>query len=149
VSMGGISAYIPQQVQRAASVAYNRVDFAIGDRVRLRLKRQFFDKGGTRFTKTLHTIESYSDGLYNVSDRVTGYRKVELLKVAGDVETAPLPAEPDDLEERKEDQVVDRRVSRRVRFEGVDRNDAPPPTDEERSLRAVRRRPADRGFYLG
>ena len=99
VSMGGVTAsYLNRKTTAAAAVSYNRTDFQPGDRVRLLIKKGLFDKGSTRWTKSIHTITAFEDGLYHVSDRATGYRKAELQKIGATVESAPAPPEPDDLE---------------------------------------------------
>lgn len=147
IHMGGISKYIPTQVAKASAIPYNRESYQIGDKVRLLLKKSLFEKGTSRFTKSTHTISEIEDGLYFVADRVNGYRKSELQLISGSVETAPNIEEPPDLEERKETQAVERRITRRMAKEGVERN-VHEPTDEERTARVLRRKPVNRPFML-
>lgn len=151
ISQGGITNYIRQQTAKASNVSYNRTDYKIGDRVRLLIKKTLFEKGGSRFTKSIHTITGIQSNTFLVSDRVGGYRKSELQRV-GEVESAPHQLDDDeppaDLEAQRQEQKIERRITRRVAKEGVPLNRAPPPTDEEKSLRAIRRRPRDRGPYL-
>jgi hypothetical protein len=69
-----------------------------------------------------------------------------LLLIAGEVETLPR-VEQANLEEERKQQAVERRITRRQAREGVVANTRQ-MTDEDKSLRAIRRRPADRGPYL-
>ena len=144
----GISSYIQTQTAKAANVSYNRENYKVGDRVRLLIKKaNVFEKGQKRFTKSTHVISEIKNALYYVSDRVNGYRKSELQLVTGSVETAPDIDEPPDLEERKEAQVIERRITRRMSKEGIEAN-TESMTDEQKSLRAIRRRPVNRPFMI-
>ena len=148
INFGGISSYIQTQTAQADKVSHNKTTYNIGDKVRLLIKKTTFEKGTSRFTKSTHQITSMNNALYYVSDRVNGYRKSELQLVTGSVETAPNIDEPPDLEERKQAQVIERRITRRMAKEGIEANIAPPPTDDEKSLRAIRRKPVNRPFMI-
>ena len=55
------------QFIKADNDSVNKNEINIGDRVRLRIKRQLFEKNSQAiFTKTLHTVERYEDGLFFV-----------------------------------------------------------------------------------
>ena len=123
--------------------------FKVGDRVRLKIRKTGFSKEGSQFTKTLHTITSITNNVINVSDRAGVYKKSELLKV-GDVEQHEERNEEekkDDIVEEKKDN-VERRVSRRIRKEGIERKED--STEEEKNDRALRRyrNPRQSGFMI-
>jgi len=67
---------------RASARDYNRVDYKIGDRVRLRLAKRIFDKATERWTSTVHRVVDIRGGLIYVNDRVNGYKKADLLFVS-------------------------------------------------------------------
>jgi hypothetical protein len=135
----------------AASAEGEYQGFEIGDKVRVLLRKGIFEKGtAQKWSSSTHTVESFEDGLYHVTGRVAGYKVYELLRV-GAVEHLPVAA-PEAVaalaQEAKEEE-VDRRVGRRIAKEGVERNERPAPTDEEKSERAIRgRKQRDLGPYL-
>jgi len=146
----GISNYIPQQVKSASAQQFNREEFPVNTRVRLRIKKQLFDKGEQLFTKSLHTISDYRNSLYYVYDRVKGYRKEELLKVNSGIAFAPINEKNEnsvDLSNVINNQVIQRRVARRIAKEGIPANNTI-TTDEEKSIRAVRRKPTNNSFMI-
>jgi hypothetical protein len=152
---GGITDYLHNQTVKASQVAYNKTDYPPGTLVRLLIKRQLFDKGQARFTKTTHSITELKDGLYYVSDRVGGYRKSELQLITQtdsppDFEDAGEEQQPD-LEELREAQQAERRQVRLQAKEGVERNTHTITEEEEkqaRKARALRRRPVNHPFML-
>lgn len=121
LTMGGIDDYVTEKVSIAAKQPYNMVQFPINTKVRIIIKRKQFEKAGNRWSTTLHTIEREANGLYYVKDRVGGYRKNELQLVTGAVQTAPQRIEVSNLEERKENQVIEKRITRRIAKEGIER----------------------------
>ena len=126
----------------AASSQGEYPGFEIGDKVRVLLRKAAFEKGTTqKWSSTTHTVEAFEDGLYHVTGRVAGYKVYELLKV-GTVEhlSAAAPAAVAALAQEAKEEELDRRITRRVNLEGIQRNEAPPPTAEERSERAIRGR---------
>lgn len=145
---------IRKQIERATATAVkgDYQGFEIGDKVRVLLRKTAFEKGTLqKWSSTTHTVESFSNGLYHVSGRVNGYKPYELLRV-GAVQYLPVadPVAVAVVADEARAEQVDRRVSRRVAKEGIKRNDAPPPTDEEKSERAIRgRKPVNRPFMIG
>lgn len=143
---------ISGRVARASSAAEQGEyqGLKVGDKVRVLLRKKAFEKGtAQKWSSTTHTVESFEDGLYQVTGRVAGYKPYEL-QVVREVQHLPVaaPAAVAALAEEAKEEEVDRRVTRRIGLEGIPRNDRPGLTDEERSLRAIRRRPVDRGPYL-
>lgn len=119
----GATNHMINQTLDAGDKKYNRISFAIGDKVRLRIIHGIFEKKSTGvWTKTVHKIESIKGHDIYVDDRVEPYRKENLLSV--DSEEGPdLVDEEKGVEEEKglEEQKVERRVSRRINKEGIDR----------------------------
>lgn len=157
IQMGGISGQMEDQVAKASKVSHNRVSFHKGDQVRLLVKKQLFDKGTAHFTKSIHTILAFTDGLYYVSDRVKGYRKSEMLLITKS-ESAPPgspPVQQPDLriplEELREAQQAERRQVRLQAKEGVERNTHTITEEEEKQAkkaRMLRRRPVNHPFMV-
>jgi len=120
----------------------------VGDRVRVLLRKALFEKGTTqKWSSTVHTVESFREGIYFVTGGVGGYkvyelqaiRAVQYLPVANPEAVAAIPAETKEEE-------IDQRIDRRVRQEGIDRA---PPELEQAIERPVRnRRQRDLGPYL-
>ena len=144
---------VSKQRQQATGEAERKdyPSYAVGERVRVLLRRRTFSKGTEpKWSSDLHTIERYEQGLLYVSGRVSGYQPYELLRVSGEVGQAP-----GDLPERQEveaevvAQQSERRLTRGLAKEGVARSDLRDKTDEEKSERAVRgRKPRDLGPYI-
>lgn len=138
------------RVQRAQGEAK---PVKVGDKVRVLLRKQAFEKGTTqKWSSTTHLVESMSGGLYHVSGRVSGYKPYELQVIVGGKVHHLDIAHPDAVaqvaQEAKAEE-VDRRITRRIAKEGVERNERPGPTDEEKSERAIRgRKQRDLGPYL-
>ena len=78
----GIIKYMIQQTMKADELSYNKEDIEIGDTVRLKIKRNLFDKGSdAQWTKTLHKVIKIEKRNIFVEDRVHPYTKETLLKV--------------------------------------------------------------------
>ena len=124
LAFGGATDYMIKQTERAKGELYNKEAFAVGDRVRVLKKKILFNKGGNTFSKTVYTISEIEGGRYYVDGLESGYRKSELLKVNNDVEDyEPEDREENDhdIDEKKEAQKVEKRISRRINKEGIDR----------------------------
>lgn len=119
---------IRKQVSRAASAAtvgeYGK--WGVGDRVRVLLRRVQFEKGtNQKWSSTVHTVTGFENGEYLVSDRVGGYKSYELLRVERvERSAAAAPEEVASLEVEVSEEQADRWMTRRVRKEGVERNDS-------------------------
>jgi hypothetical protein len=127
---------------QAAAEAGEWADFKVGDRVRVLLrKRAVFDKGtAPKWSTSVHTIERRADGLYFVTQRVSGYKAYELQR-ADKVEGLPRDEEEMARVAAEEAAVrAQRRMERQMRQEGI------VPALEERQPRV--RRQADLGPYL-
>ena len=98
-----------KQTAKASGQEFNKEVFKVGDMVRLQIKKAKFDKAGRTFTKSLHKIIKIENGLIYVADRTTGYRKNEVLKVGV---SESLPPQEADIEEKKQEQKIERRVGR-------------------------------------
>lgn len=134
--------HMRRQTEKAKGKTYNKEDIKVGDTVRLKIKTKILEKAQEAFTKTIHTVERIENGQFFVTQRVNPYKKYELLKV-DKVERKP---HTEVIQQRVEHQQV-RRVAKRINKEGIKAN-LHEPTDEERSQRAIRRRPRDMGPYL-
>lgn len=148
INNGGAERYMLKKIERASAKQYNKEEFQIGDRVRLRIRHKLFDKRSDigNFTKTVHKITGIQGSVYSVTDRVSKYSKAELIRFMGGEDEPELEVE-EQLEERKEQQ-IEKRVSRRIAKEGVDKN-TKVTTDDEKTERAIRgRKPANRPFML-
>ena len=123
----------------------------VGDKVRVLLRKKIFDKGtDQKWSSTTHTVEAFEGGLYHVSGRVAGYKAYDLLQV-DKVEHLPqaTPEAVQAIAQEAKEEEVDQRITRRIAKEGVERNERPAPTDEEKSERAIRgRKQRDLGPYL-
>jgi len=168
IYLGGLDDHIDDKTSKAETTNYNKETFEIGDSARLAIKRALFEKAGRNFTKTIHTIEKIEQGLYFVTDRTTGYRKSELQKISRrDSVTTELRKQetlqkvdpsslnivvnesPSELDhdQQIESQKIERRITRRMGREGVEKN-IHEHTDEEKTERAIRgRKQRDFGPY--
>ena len=115
-----------KQMEKAKREPYNRDSIAVGDRVRLLIKKGIFEKGTThRWTKHIHTVESTDGVEYNVSGRQLVYRKAELLKVDHseqapiDVDNVPIVVVQPAVDEEKQQVQRARRQQRIMNQEGV------------------------------
>ena len=168
IDKGGAEQYMLKKIQRAEAKAYNKAEFQIGDRVRLRVRHKLFDKRSDigNFTKTIHKILKVEglrvDGaVYTVTDRVSKYSKAEMIKIEGirdegirdegirDEEPEEVVEEIQNVEEEeRKEQQIEKRVTRRMAKEGVEKN-TKSMTDEEKTERAIRgRKPVNRPFML-
>ena len=121
----GINSYIVNQTLKASGQHFNKHEFEVGTKVRLKIKRTLFEKRTQeQFTKTIHTITEIKDGKFYVSDRVNGYVKAELLKVDKSHDREVIPEkEKEDLENEIQARQIDRRIERRINKEGIDRSE--------------------------
>jgi len=120
-----MDSYITNQTLKANGQHFNKHEFEVGTKVRLKIKRSLFEKRTQeQFTKTIHTIIEFKNGKFYVNDRVNGYAKAELLKVDKSIDRAIISQEEkDELENEIQTRQIDRRVQRRVNREGVERNE--------------------------
>ena len=123
--------------------------FKIGDRVRVLLRRNTFQKGTEpSWSGTVHRVVGFQNALWYVSDRMTGYKNQEL-KPVDVVEERPAVAgmmDDDESVQEFERGLVDRRRDRRLRQEGLDAVEAVAESNAPRERRE--RRGVDRGFFL-
>jgi transposase InsO family protein len=115
---------LAQKQIKKASAAAEQGDYAgvqVGEKVRVLLRKQLFDKGtAQKWSTTTHLVESRKDGLYFVSGRVGGYKGYELQRV-GDVGRLPQEEEVVGILENEAKQVkAGKRMDRAMRKEGVD-----------------------------
>lgn len=75
-------AYDKQVTKTEQSKAYQQ-DLKVGDKVRIMIHRELFDKGSSkpRFSKQIHTIEEINKPYYIVNNRRHQYKIYELMKV--------------------------------------------------------------------
>ena len=100
--MSRINSYIIKQTFKAGEQHYNKQDFEVGTKVRLKIKRALFEKRTQeQFTKTIHTIIEFRNGKFYVSDRVNGYSKEELLKVDKSNDREIIPEQEKEAHEMK------------------------------------------------
>lgn len=137
----GAVEYMFDRTRKAADKDYNKERFTVGDKVRLRVKHGLFEKRSTGlWTKTIHTVESVDGSDVYVNDRVEPYR-VENLKRVKENDTYEPPADKEDErlqdEKRHSEQKIERRISRAMNKEGVQRKGE--STEEEKNDRALRR----------
>lgn len=121
-----------------ATVRSIRGDFdgyKVGERVRVMLKKNIFDKGtSAKWSKSIHTIERIvGNSSIFVSDRVSPYRAYELLRI-DKVEKYNEGGEEENIDEQLREVRTERRVNRRMNTEGVERNTS--ETRERRNRRA-------------
>jgi len=143
----GITKYIQVRTEKAINQNYNKQVISVGDKVRLRLKRELLEKPREIWSKTIHTVVRVDGRNIYVSDRVNSYSKETLLKI--DSNTKEQDDEERKVDKEEHERKIDRRVNRRIRKEGVNRKDE--TTEQEKNDRALRtyRKQRDRGFYLG
>lgn len=142
------------QIARRRKADGDRVashQFQIGDRVRVMLRRQTFQKGTEAgWSASVHKVKEFRNGLWYVEGRMSGYKAQELQPV-GVVEhlrsdEVPREAALAAMEEEVEQDVADRRRDRGLRKEGLDAAEA---VSQARAPRAQReRRQVDSGFFL-
>ena len=71
-----------KQIGKAAKQPFNRDVIEVGDRVRVLIKKELFDKGtDPRWSKHISSVERVDNGQFYVTERKGSYRKAELLKV--------------------------------------------------------------------
>ena len=141
---------VSKQIMKA-KLAATKGDYQghkVGDRVRVLLRKTFFEKGTTKnWSSSIHTVESFRDGVYFATGRVGGYKVYELQAVRA-VQYLPV-ANPEAVAaveaEAKEDE-IDRRIDRRVQREGIER--APPEVVQAIDRPVRNRRQRDLGPYL-
>ncbi len=112
----------------------------INDKVRLKIRKGVLDKKtGNIWSKTIHKIEKFSNGLYFVNDRLTGYKPYELLKIDA-VDTF----KPQDIqvEEQKEIKKKERLIKRRINKEGIDL------INNNENLEKRKSKKLDTGFFV-
>lgn len=151
LTAGGATNYMTRQKEKASTQSYNKIDYQIGDRVRVLKRKTLFQKGGNSFSKAVYTIIDKIDGRFYVEGLEKGYKKSELLKVdkreKGD-EASEIIEENNDYEKEVEAQKVEKRVNRRINAEGLNRKDN--SSEQEVLDRATRRyrKPRDTGPFV-
>jgi len=145
----GIIKYMIQQTMKADELSYNKEDIEIGDTVRLKIKRNLFDKGSdAQWTKTLHKVIKIEKRNIFVEDRVHPYTKETLLKVDNVDHLPTITEEEKENDKQVNEQKIERRVTRRMNKEGVESN-THEKTEEEKNERAIRgRKERDTGPYF-
>ena len=141
-----------ERVYRANNQQYNEVEYKVGDRVRLLLKKSNFVKQTVRFSSTIHTITKIESSNYFVSDRVYPYTKKELMKV-DTVERGPeiTQEKTDKIRVERSIEEKEKRISRRINKEGISRDiDNEKENEIKANDRALRRyrKPRDMGFNI-
>ncbi len=137
-----------KRTEKASEREYNKVKFAIGDRVRLRIRYALFEKRSKGvWTKTIHTVDKIEDKDIYVNDRVDPYRKEDLLLI-GESENPDVDERKADVEEKRHtEQKIEKRISRRINKEGIEKRGD--DTEEQKNAKALRRyKPRDMGFMI-
>ena len=138
-----------KQIERANIQNYNRSDIQIGTKVRLKLQKNIFEKSQEQFTRTIHTVERIDGIKYYVNDRISPYKKSELLIVNGDVGKRVTVEEDEQMKAPQE--VNDfrnvRRVNRRLNVEGILAYSHSPIQETNKQLRKYRK-PRDMGAFI-
>jgi len=142
----GAMEYMIRKTTEADNVSYNKEEIKVGDSVRLKLKRTLFEKGTKeRWTKTIHTVNKIDKRNIYVDDRINPYVKETLQKV--DPSSLNIAIGDDLNDQQIEEQKIERRITRRMGKEGVEKN-IHEKTDEEKTERVIRgRKQRDLGPY--
>jgi len=119
------------------------IRFKIGDQVRVLLHRENFEKGTERKWSTdIYKVEKIELGnKHFVTDRKNYYKDYELLPISEIIKQR----QDDKASEEQKVEKIERRVTKRME-KGVKSN-THIMTDEEKTERALRRRPRDMGAY--
>jgi len=128
------------QTDKARRRSYNRESIEVGTLVRLKIKKGLFEKASQKWSKSTHTVSEINGGDYYVSDRVNPYRKQDLLVVdeVAESDVVDVVKEKED-EQKEEKQKVERRVTRRINKEGIDRDKDVVVDIDEKVLRRYRK----------
>jgi hypothetical protein len=116
---------LAQKKIKKASSAAEQGDYTglqVGEKVRVLLRKQLFDKGTVqKWSTTTHVVERTADGQYFVSGRVGGYKVYELQRVGEEVEKLPRDEEVVGVLENEAKQVkTGKQMDRAMRKEGID-----------------------------
>lgn len=139
------------RIDKVGELKYNREEYNIGDKVRLRKRRGIFDKGTEIWTKSIHTILKIERNNIYVNDRENPYNKSDLLKV-GEVNIyQPKEGEQKRDEAKRDEEIRDdkkeKTIKRRIRKEGIEKNEE--ASNRPNGRMTVRnRKPTDTGFNI-
>jgi hypothetical protein len=136
------------RTEKAEERDYNKVEFSVGDKVRLRIHHSLFEKKSTGvWTKTIHTVDDIRDNDIYVNDRVEPYRKEDLLLVDESENPDVNERKAEEEERQHKEQKVEKRISRRINKEGIDREKDVVVDENAKVLRRYRKE-RDMGFMV-
>jgi hypothetical protein len=145
----GATKYMFDQTIDAGDKDYNKVQFSVGDKVRLRKKYSLFEKRSDGvWTRTIHTIEEIKRNEIYVNDRTEPYSRENLLNVNSgsmDVEVDERKAEEE--EKIHKNQKIEKRITRSITKEGIDR-ERDIVTDIDAKVLRRYRKERDHGFMI-